>query len=255
MHMADTYQSRSWERSDCGERYTTAAYPSQHTLARALGVSEETIRRRTRELVAAGLLQVLRISIDGTKRKRCYYILLAPMKHSAMPARRKRVKQAPRGCVAHRKANPAPTKPQQRELSIVDQQREDLADIEQKHGRKEADALRKIIEMRRQHEMKSRSDAALLVGEIMETRGGVPIRLDNSGARELLVEACREIDGLVMAKAADLLKRGMSEAFEEALEMVKGMSDHKRESIGRLAGYFVNTVKAIHAKGSGHVVR
>jgi hypothetical protein len=255
MHMADTYQSRSWERSDCGERYTTAAYPSQHTLARALGVSEETIRRRTRELEAACLLQVMRIAIEGTRRKRCYYILLAPMKHSAMPARRKRVKQTPRGCVAQRKANPAPTKPQQRTLRIVDEQREHLQDIEQKYGRKEADAARKIIEMQRQHAAKSRSDAALLVGEIMDTRGVTPIRVDNSGARELVVDACQEIDGLAVGKAADLLKRGMSEAFEEALEMVKGMSDRKRDSIGNLAGYFVNTVKAIHAKGSSHVVR
>jgi hypothetical protein len=109
--------------------------------------------------------------------------------------------------------------------------------------------------MQRQHAAKSRSDAALLVGEIVEARGGVPIRVDNSGARELLVDACREIDGLVMVTAADLLKRGMSEAFEEALEMVKGMSDRKRESIDNLGGYFVKTVKAIHAKGSGHVVR
>jgi len=255
MHMADTYQSRSWERSDCGERYTTAAYPSQHTLARALGVSEETIRRRTRELEAAGLLQVMRIAIEGTRRKRCYYILLAPMKHSAMPARRKRVKQTPRGCVAQRKANPAPTKPQQRTLRIVDEQREHLERIEQSHGRKEADALRKLIETQRQHAAKARSDAALLVGEIMDTRGGVPIRVDNSGAAELLVDACREIDGLEKGVVASLLRRGMGDAIAETLDIVKHMSDQSRASKRSLPGWFVDVVQKIHAKGSSHVVR
>lgn len=255
MHMADTYQSRTWLRRDDGA-YVMDAHPTQHTLARALGVSEETIRRRTRELVAVGLLQVLRIAIDGTKRKRCYYTLLAPMKHSTMPQRRERVKQAPRGCVKQRMENPAPTKREQHGLRIVDHNREELERVEREHGRERADRLREMMRMQAQHSMAAHRDAAaLLVGEILDTSGGVPIRLDNSEAAELLVDACREIDGLERDVVVSLLRRGMNDAIAETLDIVKHMSDRTRAGKRSLPGWFVETVRKIHAKGGRHVAR
>ena len=257
-YMANAYQT-PWARRDDGV-YVMEAYPTQHTLARALGVSEETIRRRTRELVAAGLLQVLRIAIDGTKRKRCYYTMLAPMKHSALPKRRERVKQAPRGCVKQRMENPAPTKREQHRLCIADSYREDFERVERERGREQAERLREtrreIQRMQAQHSMAAHRDAAaLLVGEIMDTGGGVPIRLDNSEAAEVVAQACYRVKGLEVRAVAALARQGMVDAIAEALDMVQHMSAQKRGSIGNLAGWFMNTVRSIHAKGGRHAAR
>lgn len=256
MHMANAYQSHTWVRRDDGN-YAATAYPSQHTLARAMGVSEETIRRRTRELEAAGLLQVLRVAIDGTRRKRCYYTLLAPMKHSAMPARRVRVAQAPRGCVKQRKANPAPTHSQVRELRLVDERRATVEQVERTRGKAEADMLRKLMETvnrkqrqaQPQHTAVSVADAALLVGNPLDTeRRGVPMRISTDAA-PMVAKACQQIPGLAVGAAAALVKHCGSDAFARALDMVQHMSDGKRGSIGNLAGWFTRTVRAVAQKG------
>lgn len=258
LHMANAYQSHTWVRRDDG-RYIADAFPSQHTLARAMGVSEETIRRRTRELQAAGLLQVLRKPIDGTKRERCYYTLLAPMKHSAMPARRTRAAQAPRGCVRQRMENPTPTRSQVRELRLVDQHREAVEQIERTRGKAEADMMRATLDtirrkqqqanMRPQHTAVSLEDAALLVGDTLDTeQRGVPMRIATDAA-PMLVEACRRMPGLQSGAAAALVRHCGLDAFAEALDMVKHMSAGKRSSIGNLAGWFTRTVQRVAQKG------
>lgn len=256
MHLANAYQSQTWTRRDDG-RYGADAYPSQHTLARAMGVSEETIRRRTRELEAVGLLQVMRIAIDGTKRKRCYYTLLAPMKHSAMPARRARATQTPRGCVKQRMASPEPTRSQVRELRLVDEQRATVEHVEREHGKAQADMLRATLDTIRRKQSQQRpthtavtvADAALLVGDTLDTeRRGVPMRVSTDAA-PMVAEACRRMPGLQVGAAAGLVKHCGADAFAAALDMVKHMSPGKRESIGNIAGWFTRTVQALAQKG------
>lgn len=257
-YLANGYQESTWVRRDDGQ-YAMTAYPSQHTLARAMGVSEETIRRRTRALEAAGLLQIMRVAIDGTRRKRCYYTLLAPMKHSAMPARKARAKQTPRGCVRQRMENPAPTQREQRALRLVDEQREQLAEVERTLGKTEAEALRRLqatVQQRQreaghnpQHTAVSLEDAALLVGDTLDTeQRGVPMRIE-SDAAPMVAEACRRIPGLQPGAAVALVRHCGLDAFAEALDMVRHMSAGKRSSIGSLAGYFTTTARNIARKG------
>jgi DNA-binding Lrp family transcriptional regulator len=258
MHLANTYQSHTWVKRDDGS-YAATAYPSQHTLARALGVSEETIRRRTRELAAAGLLQVLRVAIDGTKRKRCYYTLLAPMKHSAMPARRKRAAQAPRGCVKQRMENPAPTRSQVRELQLVDDHRAAVEETERTRGKAEADMMRATLDTirrkqrqagaRPQHTAVSLADAALLVGDTLDTeRRGVPIRISTDAA-PMVAEACRRMPGFTPQAAAALVRHCGLDAFAEALDGVRHMGARKRESVGNIIGWFTRATQRIAQKG------
>lgn len=261
MHMANAYQSHTWVRRDDGN-YASSAYPSQHTLGRALGVSEETIRRRTRELEAAGLVCVKRIPIDGTKRERCYYTLLAPMKHSATPARRARATQTPRGCVKQRMANPAPTRSQVRELRLVDDQRATVEQVERERGKAEADMLRATLDTirRKQQQASARpmhtatsiaDTAALFAGGALDTdRRGAPMRLSTStDAAPMVAQACRRIPGLEPRAAAALVRHCGIEAFAQALDMVQHMSDGKRSSIGNLAGWFTRTAQAVAQKG------
>ena len=255
-YLANGYQEKTWVRREDG-RYIMKAHPSQHTLARAMGVSEETIRRRTRELEAAGLLQVLRVGIDNTRRKRCYYTLLAPMKHSAMPARRARATQTPRGCVKQRKANPAPTRSQVRELRLVDEQRATVEHVEREHGKAHADMLRDTLDTIRRKQSQQRpthtavtvADAALLVGDTLDTeRRGVPMRVSTDAA-PMVAEACRRMPGLQVGAAAGLVRHCGADAFAQALVIVKHMIPGKRESIGNLAGWFTRTVQARAQKG------
>jgi len=265
LHMANTYQSHTWVRQDDGN-YASSAYPSQHTLGRALGVSEETIRRRTRELEAAGLVCVKRVAIDGTRRKRCYYTLLAPMKHSAMPARRARKAQSPRGCVRRRLDNPTPTRSQVRELRLVDEQREHVEKVRREHGDAQADMMQATLDTirRKQQQASARpmhtatsvaDTAALFAGGALDPdRRGAPMRLSPSTHdAPMVVEACRRMPGLDAAAAVALVRHCGSGAFAEALDMVRHMSEGKRRSIGNLPGWFTRTVRAVAQKGGCNV--
>lgn len=98
VRMATEHQ-KAWERSAADGAYRMVCWPSQSRLAAQLAVSVQTIRRWTRQLEAAGLIEVDHVSEPGkqTYVRRCHYKLVAPMRESTIPAQRPRKRQEPRG--------------------------------------------------------------------------------------------------------------------------------------------------------------
>lgn len=98
VRMATEHQ-KAWERSGADGAYRMVCWPSQSRLAAQLAVSVQTIRRWTRQLEAAGLIEVEYVSKPGADNfvRYCHYKLVAPMRESTIPAPRPRKRQEPRG--------------------------------------------------------------------------------------------------------------------------------------------------------------
>ena len=98
-HRMSIQYQRAWTHSAIDGAYRMLCWPSQASLAADSNVSVQTIRRWTRELEAAGLIEVVVVAKPGATSclRRCNYALVAPMRLSAIRAPRKKAPRPARG--------------------------------------------------------------------------------------------------------------------------------------------------------------
>lgn len=224
-----TEHQRAWSRSDLDGAYRMLCWPSQSRLASQLNVSVNTIRRWTRALQAAGLIEVEIVAKPGGSSclKRCSYALVAPMRVGSMPAPRARTaSQSPRGIARHdyvRKPKPATTTTKAETRARRDAEQDQYVQRIAAHDPRQAAALARMIELQRKRE-----------GEA-ETSPTLASLLDPNDHVQLAAEVARIVPGITLSKAGHMARTN-PHALMQALDAWR---DHDVEDMGNPAGYLV----------------
>jgi hypothetical protein len=250
-----TEHQRAWERSDTDGAYRMLCWPSQARLAGQMNTSVQTIRRWTRALEAAGLIEVVVVAKPGATSclRRCNYALVAPMRVSAMQAPRKRAPQSARGFarkdyvrasraaagvggVVLGNAHHTPTS----RLAVLERRdREQEAHIEKLAATnpQEAAAFRAIIEKQRA--------AASAQRDGVEALGG-------SDPDKIAVEVQRMIPGLKLGEAARMAREDPHALVQAITAFMDTDESRWRDPAKYFAGIFKNKAKEGRVRSLSH---
>ena len=224
-----TEHQRAWSRSDADGAYRMLCWPSQSRLAAQLNVSVNTIRRWTRALQAAGLIEVEIVAKPGEASclKRCSYALVAPMRVGSMPPPRARTaSQSPRGIARHdyvRKPKPATTTTKAEVIARRNAEQDQYVQRIAAHDPAQAAALARMIELQRKRE-----------GEA-ETSPTLASLLDPNDHVQLAAEVARIVPGITLSKASHMARTN-PHALVQALDAWR---DHDVDDMSNPAGYLV----------------
>jgi hypothetical protein len=240
--MAMQYQ-RAWERSATDGAYRMLCWPSQARLAADMNVTVQTIRRWTRALEAAGLIEVDVVATPGATSclLRCHYALVAPMRVGAMQAPRKRAPQSARGFA--REGYVRTPRTASRATSRVE--------VEARRDRKQEEYIEKIAATNPQEAAAFRAIEAMKKASERVQRDIVPV-LDTSDPVKIAAEVAMLVPNISLGKAAHMARTN-PQALAQAMVALRDIdTDSLANPAGYLVGIFNNISKRDRIRGLSH---
>lgn len=240
--MSTQYQ-RAWERSATDGAYRMLCWPSQARLAADMNVTVQTIRRWTRELEAADLIEVVVVAKPGAASclRRCNYALVAPMRVSTMQAPRKRAPQSARGFARDGYVRTPRATP--RATSRVE--------VEARRDREQEAYIEKLAATNPQEAAAFRAIEARKKASERVQRDIVPV-LDTSDPVKIAAEVAMLVPNISLGKAAHMARTNPQALAQAMTALMDIDTDSLANPAGYLVGIFNNISKRDRIRGLSH---